>query len=60
MSLLRRIEERMLNSKLNANFNREVSKSREITEEDKRNFTQVHESFKAYKKKDSNWKQHFE
>lgn len=59
MSLLKRMEERMLNSKLNANFNREVSKNRE-TEKDKRNFAQVHESFKAYKKKNSNWKQHFE
>lgn len=60
MSLLKRLEERLLVPKLNENFNREVSKSHEITEEDKRNYAQAHKSFEAYKKTNPNWKQHLE
>ena len=52
--LVRRIEARMANPKLNENFNREVSKEYEITEEDKQNYTLAHESFQEYKKKDPN------
>ena len=53
-SLLKRIEARMADPKLNANFNREVSKECEITEEDKQNYALAHESFQDYKKNESN------
>lgn len=49
-SLLKRIVDRLANSKLNANFNREVSKKCEVTEEDKQNYALVHEAFQEYKK----------
>lgn len=49
-NLLKRIEARMADPKLNANFNREVSKKYEITEEDKQNYALGHESFQEYKK----------
>jgi len=59
-SLLRRIEDRMADPKLNANLNREVSRKGEVTEEDKHHSTLAYESFQEYKKKDPNWMQHFE
>ena len=59
-SLLRRIEARMTDPKLNANFNREVSKKSKVREEDIHNSTLVYESLQEYKKKDPNWMEHFE
>lgn len=59
-SLLRRIEARMADPKLNANFNREVSRKSEVTEKDKHNSTLAYESLQEYKKKDPNWMEHFE
>lgn len=59
-SLLKRVEARMMDPKLNANFNRAVSRKTEITEEQKLRYAQAHEAFEEYKKKDPNWMQHFE
>lgn len=60
MSLLKRLEERMLDPTLVANFNREVSKKHKSTARDKRNMAQAHKAVEAYKKTNPNWKQHFE
>lgn len=59
-NLFERIEARMADPKLNANFNREVSKKTEVTAEDKRNYALANEAFQEYKKKDPNWMQHFD
>lgn len=59
-NLLKQMEARMSDPKLNANFNREVSKPYEISKEDKKKYTLVHESFQVYKKNDPNWMQHFD
>lgn len=59
-SLVRRMEVRMMNPKLNENFNREVSKKHKNTSEDNRKLAKTHRAVEAYKKKDINWKQHFE
>lgn len=50
-SLLERIEKRLADPKLNANFNREVSKERNVTPEDKRNYAKAHEAFIRYDNK---------
>ena len=59
-NLLKQMEARMSDPKLNANFNREVSKSYEISKEDRKKYALVHMSFQAYKKNVSNWKRHFD
>lgn len=59
-SLFKKIEERMLDPKLNENFNREVSKKCDTTSEDILNYELASEAFQEYKKKDPNWMKHFE
>lgn len=59
-NLLKRIEARMADPKLNANFNCEVSKNKEVTAVDKHNYALANEAFQEYKKKDPNWMQHFD
>lgn len=59
-NLLKRIEARMADPELNANFNREVSKYNEVTVVDQHNYALAKEAFQEYKKKDPNWMQHFD
>lgn len=45
MTLFERIEKRMADPKLNANFNREVSKECNVTSEDIRNYELAREAY---------------
>ncbi|MET1013037.1 MAG: hypothetical protein ABWX61_00820 [Paenisporosarcina sp.] len=60
LSLSERISPRMADPKLNASFNREISKKQEITTEDKCHNALSNESFQEYKRKDPNWRHHVE
>lgn len=51
MTLFERIEKRMADPRLNANFNREVSKARNVTPEDKRNYAMAQDAFNRYENK---------
>ena len=59
-SLLKRIEARMADPELNANFNREVSQKNDVSEQEERKYVLVKEAFQEYKVKDPNWMQHFD
>ena len=59
-SLLKRIEARMADPELNANFNREVSPKNDISEQEERKYVLAKEAFQEYKEKDPNWMQHFD
>lgn len=56
-NLLKRIEARMTDPKLNANFNCEVSKKNDVIEADKTNYSLAAEAFQEYKKQANNWMQ---
>lgn len=59
-SLYKQIQARLKDPKIVANFNNEVGKKPNITNEDERKYSLAHKSFQDYKKSNPEWSQHFE